>query len=61
MTTPRPFERIVVPEGMTTDSTLSDVLGLRDDALDEEVQAQLDKVREAEIEAERQTAEVRLY
>jgi hypothetical protein len=61
VTPPREFERIVVPDGLPTHTTLTDVLGQRDDALDLEVQAQLDEIRDAETRAERQTAEVRLY
>jgi hypothetical protein len=61
MTPPREFEHIVVPDGLPTDTTLADVLGQRDEALDLEVQAQFDEIRHAETKAEKQTAEVRLY
>jgi hypothetical protein len=57
----RDFERIVVPDGQPTDTSLADLFGQRDEALELEIQSQLEEIREAETKAERQTAEVRLY
>jgi hypothetical protein len=61
MTALRDFERIVEPAGQPTNTTLTDLFGQRDEALEFEMQTQLHEIREAETKAERQTAEVRLF
>lgn len=47
--------------GTPTDQTLAEFLGTTPDSIAENLRPLLDRIREAEREADRSTAEVRLY
>lgn len=47
--------------GTRTDKSLAEILGTTPDALADELVPRLERIREAEREAERTTAAVRLY
>jgi hypothetical protein len=62
MSADRGFEHPVIPPGQETTTTLAELLGLTDDAgATERIRVDLARVRDAEIRAERASAEVRLY
>lgn len=61
MTTTSDFKQEAQVLGKKTHKTLAEILGTTPEALAEELSPQLERIREAEREAERTTAEVRLY
>jgi hypothetical protein len=61
MTTPADFGRRAAEPGQRTNRTLADILGIDPGELVGELHDRMDRIREAEREAERATAEVWLY
>lgn len=61
MPSPKSYGHEAAESGQRTDSTLAEVLGIDPVALADEVRSRIELIREAEREAERATAEVRLY
>lgn len=61
VTTTADFKQEAQAPGTKTDKTLAEILGTTPAALADELGPQLSRIREAEREAERTTAEVRLY
>lgn len=61
MTTTSDFKQEAQLLGTKTDKTLAEILGTTAAALADELGPRLNRIREAEREAERTTAEVRLY
>lgn len=55
------FKQEAQAPGTKTDKTLAEILGTTPASLAEELGPRLDRIREAEREADRTTAEVRLY
>lgn len=61
MTTTSDFKHESQVPGIKTNQTLADILGTTSSELAEELGPRLNRIRVAEREAERTTAEVRLY
>lgn len=61
MTTTSDFKQEAQVPGTKTDKTLAEILGTTPDELADELGPRLNRIRVAEREAERTTAEVRLY